>query len=172
MQEKYTSSKEPEHPIVMPAHVRAGQIVSLVEMTGGLGSSIDAAKLADEFGADIAILLPIIDAGEMLGLVRNLKGNISLTDFGLKFQKASKHKIRLLKDQLGMMEPFRTAVDLASKHHDISAADIADCLARRGVRWHHDAETNQDLVKMLLIHWAIYAGLLSYNGKAERFRAM
>ena len=156
----------------MPAHVRAGQIVSLVEVTGGLGSSIDAAKLADEFGADIAILLPIIDAGEMLGLIRKRKGNISLTEFGLKFQKTSKHKIRLLKDQLGNMEPFRTAVDLASNHQDISAGDIADCLAQRGVRWHHDAETNQDLVKMLLIHWAIYAGLLSYNGKAERFQTI
>jgi hypothetical protein len=135
----------------------------------GLGTSIDAARLAGEFGADIAVLLPIIDAGEMLGLVKSHKGNISLTDFGLKFQRTSKHKIRLLRDELMKIEPFRTAVHLASKRQDIGAGDVADYLAMRRVRWHHEAELNQALVKMLLIHWAIYAGLLSYNGKTVRF---
>jgi hypothetical protein len=87
LEEKSGSPKSSySHALTMPAHVRAGQIVSLVEMTGGLDASIDAARLADEFGADIAVLLPIIDAGEMLGLVNSQKGNISLTDFGLKFQ--------------------------------------------------------------------------------------
>jgi hypothetical protein len=155
----------------MPAHVRAGQIVSLVEVTGGLGTSIDAARLADEFGADIAVLLPIIDAGEMLGLVKSHKGNISLTEFGLKFQRTSKHKIRLLRDELMKIEPFRTAVHLASKRQDFSAGDVADYLATKRVRWHHEAELNQTIVKMLLIHWAIYAGLLSYNGKTDQFQS-
>src|SRR5579872_6174868 len=72
---------------VMPANVRAGQILGLVEITGGLGGPVDAAKLGDEFGADLVTLLPILDTGELLGLVKVDKGVVSLTDFGHKFQK-------------------------------------------------------------------------------------
>src|SRR5208282_4747331 len=97
---------------VMPANVRAGQIIGLVEVTGGLGSQIDVSRLAYEFGDDISTLLPVLDAGEMLGLIKIERGNVNQTDFGLKFQRTSKHKIRLLKDQLSKIEPFKTAVEM------------------------------------------------------------
>jgi len=151
----------------MPANVRAGQIIGLVEVTGGLGSPIDVSRLAYEFGDDVATLLPILDAGEMLGLVNIERGNVNQTDFGLKFQKTSKHKIRLLKDQLLKIEPFKTAVEMVSKQGSVSAAEVADALASKKVRWHHEQEVNETLVNGLLIHWAIYAGILSY--KSERF---
>ena len=35
----------PIKPPIMPANVRAGQVLGLVEITGGLGTSIDFAKL-------------------------------------------------------------------------------------------------------------------------------
>ena len=50
----------------------------------------------------------------MLGLVKVDKGEVRLTEFGLKFQKTSKQKVKLLKDQLSKIEPFRTALKLAS----------------------------------------------------------
>src|SRR5579864_1141638 len=99
-------SNSPETPsvnipsTVMPANVRAGQVLGLVEIIGGLGTAVDASKLADEFGADLVTLLPILDTGEMLGLVKVEKGDITLTEFGLKFQKTSKHKVKLVKDKL------------------------------------------------------------------------
>ncbi len=156
----------------MPANVRAGQVIGLVEITGGLGSLIDVSRLADEFGADIAILLPIVDTAEMLGLIKSEKGDISLTDFGLKFQKTSRHKVTLLKDQLAKIEPFKTAIELASTRKNISAHDIAESLLARDIRWHHTSELNEALIQGLLIHWAIYAGLLSYNGKTGKFQKM
>src|ERR1700726_4248129 len=105
-------SNSPETPsinvasTVMPANVRAGQVLGLVEIIGGLGTAVDASKLADEFGADLTTLLPILDTGEMLGLVKVEKGDISLTEFGSKFQRTSKYKVRLLKDKLAAIEPF------------------------------------------------------------------
>ena len=154
----------------MPANVRAGQVIGLVEITGGLGSLIDVSRLADEFGADIATLLPIVDTAEMLGLIRVDKGDVSLTDFGLKFQKVSKHKVTLLKDQLAKIEPFKTSLELASNRKNISAHEVADSLLARDIRWHHTSELNETLIQRLLIHWAIYAGLLSYNGKSGKFQ--
>jgi hypothetical protein len=151
----------------MPANVRAGQVLGLVEIVGGLGTAVDAAKLADELGGDLVTLLPILDTGEMLGLVKVDKGDISLTEFGLKFQKTSKYKVRLLKDQLSKIEPFRTALEIVAQKASTSAADVAEVLWEKDIRWHHTPEINEKLVQTLLIHWAIYAGLLSYNASGR-----
>src|SRR5437870_8188301 len=100
-----TATSQDQQPLIMPANVRAGQVVGLVEVTGGLDSAIDIPRLADEFGSDIATFLPILDTAEMLGLVKNEKGDISLTDFGRKFQKTAKHKVALLRNVLAKIEP-------------------------------------------------------------------
>src|SRR5487761_689380 len=168
-----TSSKpggSPAGPLIMPANVRAGQVVGLVEVTGGLGPVIDASRLADEFGADIATLLPILDTAEMLGLVTSEKGDVSLTDFGLKFQKTAKNKVRLLKEMLSKMEPFKAALEIGAEKSSFSARDVSEALLQRDVRWHHRQEINESLIQALLIHWAIYAGLLNYNGKNGKFQ--
>src|SRR5271169_4793686 len=167
MTDRRSQSEQKKVPVI-PSNVRAGQVISLVEVTGGLGSSIDASRLADELGADIAVLLPILDTAELLGLVKSEKGDISLTEFGHKFQKTSKNKVKLLTEQLGKIEPFRTAIDLASKRGSVSAEEVADALSDMGMTWHHEHDLNQSLVTTLLIHWAIYAGLLNYN-KSGRF---
>jgi len=154
----------------MPANVRAGQVISLVEITGSIGGKVNAPKLADELGADVAVLLPILDAAEMLGLVRTDKGEVHLTELGLKFQKSSKNKVRLLRDRLATIEPFRTALELASHGKHVTAPQVSDALEEMGLKWHYQPEMNESLIRMLLIHWAIYAGLLKYDGKSGKFQ--
>lgn len=165
---------EPRRPLpvalLIPANVRAGQVISLVEVTGGLGTRVDIPRLADELGDDIGVLLPILDAAEMLGLVRTEKGDVFLTELGQRFQKQTRNKVKMLRDRLAAIEPFRTAVDLATRKKSITAGDVADVLAEMGLRWHYQSEINENLIKTLLIHWAIYAGLLRYDGKSGKFQ--
>ena len=153
----------------MPANVRGGQVISLVEVTGSIGGRVDIPKLADELGADVAVLLPILDAAEMLGLVRVEKGDVHLTELGLKFQKTSKEKLKILKDRIATIEPFRTALELASKGKPIAAAQVAESLSEIGLKWHYQPDINESLIQALLIHWAIYAGLLKYDGRSGKF---
>ncbi len=164
---------EPHRPLptalLMPGTVRGGQVISLVEVTGSIGGKVDAPKLADELGADIAVLLPILDAAEILGLVRTEKGDVHLTELGLKFQKTTKQKLRILKDRLAAIEPFRTALELASKGKPVTANQVAESLSEMGLKWHYQPEMNESLIRALLIHWAIYAGLLKYDGKSGKF---
>jgi NitT/TauT family transport system ATP-binding protein len=165
---------EPRRPLptalLMPGNVRGGQVISLVEIVGGIGGKTDAPKLADELGADIAVLLPIMDAAEMLGLVRTEKGDVHLTELGLRFQKTSKNKLKILKERIATIEPFRTALELASKGKPITAGQVADSLEEMGLKWHYQPEINEALIRALLIHWAIYAGLLSYDGRSGKFQ--
>jgi len=156
--------------LMMPGNVRGGQVISLVEITGSIGGRVDVPRLADEMGADIAVLLPILDAAEMLGLVRSEKGDVHLTELGLKFQKSTKNKLRMMKDRLAMIEPFRTALELVSNGKSITAGQVAESLREMGLKWHYQPEINEALIRTLLIHWAIYAGLLRYDGKSGKFQ--
>ena len=165
---------EPGRPLpialVMPGNVRAGQVISLVEVTGGLGPKVDVPRLADELDYDIAVLLSTLDAAEMLGLVKSEKGDVYLTELGHRFQKMSKNKVRMLKDKLAAIEPFRTALELASKGKTVTAEQVAESLSEIGIKWHYQPELNESLINALLVHWTIYGGLLKYDGKSGKFQ--
>ena len=165
---------EPGKPLqtalLMPGNVRGGQVISLVEIAGSIGPKVDIPMLADEMGADVAVLLPILDAAEMLGLVRADKGDVNLTELGLKFQKTTKNKLMILKDRIASIEPFRTALELASHGRSVTAKQVAEYLQEMGLKWHYLPEINESLIRALLIHWAIYAGLLKYDGKSGKFQ--
>src|SRR5438445_11692979 len=107
---KVTTGTSSSRPMMMPANVRAGQVVSLVEVTGGLGPKIDTHRLADELGADIAVFLPILDAAEPLGLVKKERGEASLPECGLRLSETSTNTIRLLKTQLSQIAPVTATV--------------------------------------------------------------
>jgi len=154
----------------MPGNVRAGQVISLVEVTGGLGAKVDAQKLADELDVNIDGLFSILNAAEILGLVKSEKGVVSLTELGLKFQKTSTDKVRMLKDRLAMIEPFRTALELSSKGKSVTAGQVADSLLEIGIKWHYQPDINESLIKALLVHWTIYGGLMKYDGKSGKFQ--
>jgi len=157
--------------MVMPGNVKPGQVISLVEITGGMGPKLDVPRAADELGADIDVLFPIIDAAQMLGLVKLEKGDIFLTEDGRAFQKTLKQKVRTLKDRLALIEPFKTAVELASKQRRVTAREVADSLLEKGVKWHYQPEKNELVIRELLIHWSIYAGLLGYGKSGEFHKA-
>jgi NitT/TauT family transport system ATP-binding protein len=168
MKRKDSVDRSPdEYGLMMPAHVRTGQVMGLVDVAAELGALTDLARLADELGDDIDTLLPILDTAEMLGLVEVKKGIVSLTLLGSRFHKAPRYKIHMIREPLSKLEPFKTAIDLAV--HAFSSADVARNLASRGITWHHEPELNEAAVQGLLVHWSIYAGLLRYNGKTGKF---
>ena len=155
--------------MMMPAHVRIVQVMGLIDVTAELGSLLDLARLADELGGDIDTLLPILDTTEMLGLIEVKKGIVSLTQLGLRFHKTHRNKIRLIKEQLSKLEPFKTAFEFSFHARSFSSTEVAENLSDRGIRWHHEPDLNEAVVHGLLVHWAIYAGVLRYNGKTGKF---
>jgi hypothetical protein len=157
-------------PLIMPGNVRAVHVVSLADDVNELGTGISLTKVAEKTGADSEFLISVLSAAEMLGLVRSEKGSLFITEEGLKLKEVGMAQLSvLLKEKIAPIEPFRTAIELASKNGTTTAREVAKSLKTRGIEWHYKPEMNESLVKNLLIHWGIRAGLLSYDGKSQEF---
>ena len=77
----------------------------------------------------------------------------------------------MLRDVIAKIEPFKTGMELAGRNKKgVSAHEITEALAQKGLTWHHNPELNEALIQAILIHWGIYAELLSYNGKTGKFQ--
>jgi len=158
--------------LAMPGNVRAVHVIGLLDELGELGSGTHANVLAEKIGADIAVFLPILNAAEMLGLLRSENGDLFLTEDGMKLQETTMAKVSVfLKDKLSSIEPFATAIGLASQEGGTTAKQVADTLMKQGVQWDYKPDVNESMVKNLLIHWGIRADLLAYNGKNGTFQA-
>jgi hypothetical protein len=153
----------------MPADIRPSQVIGLVEKVGENRGRIRTPKLANELGADLTILPSILKAGEILGLILEVNGEIQLTKKGLDFRLAPRHEVKMLTEALSEIEPFRTALELAAKQKSIVAAQVANTLLERGIEWHYQEEVNVSIINALLINWTIGAGLLQYD-KSGGFR--
>lgn len=165
-----TPATESSKPLTIPGNVRAVLVISLAQEIGELGTGIHFTRLGEKTGVGIDVLLPILKTAEVLGLVRNEEGDLFLTEEGLESQGTSMDKVVTLKDKLVSIEPFRTAVDLASTRGDTTAGEVAENLGEHGIKWHFKPDQNEPAVRNLLIHWVIRARLLSYDGKDGKFQ--
>jgi hypothetical protein len=59
---------------------------------------------------------------------------------------------------------------MATRRRDVQAEDIVEELETEGIRWHHQNDVNLSLVQALLLHWAVYAQLLTYDGRTGKFK--
>jgi hypothetical protein len=153
--------------MALDKNVSLEQVVTLVDHIGELASgSVDAARLGKEFEVH---LLAIVKIAEMLGLVKTEKQNISITEFGLKIHGTSNYrgKARLLKEVVAKMEPCNTALALVSSQGSVSIARIAKTLKENGIQWNQDLETNESMIRTLLIDWATETELLRENNRGE-----
>jgi hypothetical protein len=157
-------------PLIMPGNVRAIQVVSLVDEIDELGTGVRLTKLVENSDSDGEVLISVLSAAEMLGLIRNENGSLFLTEQGLKLKEVDMARVStVLKEKVAPMEPFRTAIELASKTGSTTAKEVAETLSARGIEWHYKPELNALLIRNLLIHWGIRASLLNYDGKDEEF---
>lgn len=148
-----------------PPDVKSSQLVSFLKVVHQLGGVTEVAKVARELRMDLTMLLPILNASEILDLVSVEKGVVKLTSSGEEMQTTSKGDIVTIGEALRRVEPFKTAVGMRT----FSARQVAELLASRGVRWHHEDDLNAIIVKEMLIDWGIKMGLFDYDGSASLF---
>ena len=78
-------------------------------------------------------------------------------------------KRQLISERISLLEPFRTAIDIATKSKSFSSDKVADVLSKKDLRWAEEEELNELLVHDILVDCAVFAGLLEYDGRTDMF---
>lgn len=148
-----------------PAEVKLGQLTAFLRNVHASGGKVQVAKISRELHTDLLMLLPIMEAAEMLQLIQVEKGEVNLLKGGEELLATPRPNYASIKPLLREVEPFKTAVALKR----FTAEQVAGELARKGVRWHHEDTVNTLALREMLIHWGISSGLLDYDGYTSTF---
>ena len=171
-----TLGKKQSHEafLLLPADVEPEQVIEVLVVIATrykLGARLFelSARLKKR---SIVDLMPILKTAELLHLIKmDEKRIVSLTELGAKFDEQPSSRVQILREQLSLIEPCHTAVELASRRTSVSIAEIVETLDRKGIRWHEsDEEINLAIVHSLLVRWSIIGNLLTYDGRTAKFK--
>jgi NitT/TauT family transport system ATP-binding protein len=91
-------------------------LLGFIEILDDVGGKSEIAEIASKEDLELDSLLPILESGEMLGLINVLKGEVSITEKGHLFIAATpKVRKKMLKDIIANFDIFKKIVDLISK---------------------------------------------------------
>jgi len=143
-----------------PIGVGITELRGVLEILKENGGALSLAKLADESEEEIDKLLPLLDAGELLGLCKVKNGVARLTEEGKKLKLSN--ITSMLSKKLKEIEPFNSVIDILSKK-SLNTEEIAEELKSRNIILNADDITNVELLRSLLIRWGVRTKLLAYN---------
>lgn len=142
-------------------------LVGFLEVLDDLGGKSDISAIASKQGLELDYLLPILESGEMLGLVQVQSGDVSITEKGHLFIAASpKVRNKMLRDIIIKFEIFRKLIDLikqSDKGH-ITKNEVLEFISN-----HDITATNTDDLNDFewIIEWGRQSLILNYNANTE-----
>jgi NitT/TauT family transport system ATP-binding protein len=151
----------------MLPHVRPGGLAGLLEMLPQDGSRTDLYRLAEELGLEVDDILPIIEAGGLLGFVSVAEGDVQITEAGRRFADADILSQKdLFRDSalkgVPLLDQIRRAV-MAKPDHRVADEFFRDLL--------DEYFSEEELQRQLetAIAWGRYAELFDYDADQKRF---
>jgi len=147
-----------------PIGVGITELRGVLEIMKENGGALSLAKLADESEEEIDKLLPLLDAGELLGLCEVKNGIAKLTEEGKKLKLSN--ITSMLSKKLKEIEPFNSIIDILSKK-SLNTEEIAEELKSRNIILNADDTTNVEILRNLLIKWGVRTKLLAYNKDSD-----
>jgi NitT/TauT family transport system ATP-binding protein len=146
-----------------------GVLQGFLEVLDDLGRKSDVAGIALKQGLELDDLLPIIDAGEMLGLIQVQTGDVSLTEKGHLFIAASpKARKKILREvvlNLGAFKKFTDYMKQSGKQ-SITKEELMEFLSgeNAAANDNHDDTTNDF---SWFIEWGRQGLVLKYDANNE-----
>jgi NitT/TauT family transport system ATP-binding protein len=142
-------------------------LLGFLEVLDDLGNKSDVAGIASKQGLELDDLLPILDSGEMLGLIQVQAGDVSITEKGHLFIVASpKVRKKILRETLIELDVFKKLVELIrqSENRHIIKSDVLEFISNRNI-----SATDSDSSKEFdwLIEWGRQALILTYDANRE-----
>lgn len=151
----------------MLPHARPGGIAGLLELMVDHDGKADIYRLADDLAFEVDDLLPIVDAGSLLGFLTITEGDASLTPVGAEYANA---------EILRQKEIFReAAVQNVLLLRQIMRALEAKSDGSVPEEFFHDMLDEQfseeETLRQLetAVNWGRYAELFDFDGQRRRF---
>ncbi|MEO9362605.1 MAG: AAA-associated domain-containing protein [Nitrososphaera sp.] len=144
-----------------------GALQGFLEILDDIGSKSDLARVALKQGLELDDLLPIVEAGEMFGLIQVQTGDVLLTEKGHLFMAASlKVRKKMLHDMVLNIDAFKKFADYMkeSGSQSISREDL--------LRFFSEGIAGLDATNDFawFIEWGRQGLVLTYDANSEIVR--
>jgi NitT/TauT family transport system ATP-binding protein len=165
-------SKKKEGMIIPKIHYSVLQ--GFMEVLDDLGQKSDIASIALKQGLELDALLPIIDAGKMLGLIDVQTGDVLLTEKGHLFIAASPRvKKKMLREMVIKIDAFLKFIKYMQNvgKQVITKEDLLDFLSlENGLIADNNNSHNSPNEFDWFIEWGRQALILTYDANNETIR--
>jgi NitT/TauT family transport system ATP-binding protein len=149
------------------------RLFGFIDILNHMGGKSDVAAISSKEELELDDILPILEAGKMLGLIEVKSGDVSITEKGYSLLVAtpSQQKI-ILKDAIMNLRPFQKLIDLIkqSKSGYITKQDLLQYPSAASNAgdddYYYDFANNFDWI----IGWGRVALLIDYNANNESIR--
>jgi NitT/TauT family transport system ATP-binding protein len=138
-----------------------------------MGGKSDVAAISSKEELELDDILPILEAGKMLGLIEVKSGDVSITEKGYSLLAATPTQQKIiLKDAIMKLRPFQKLIDLIkqSKSGYITKQDLLQYPSATSNAddddYYYDFANNFDWI----IGWGRVALLIDYSANNESIR--
>ena len=144
-------------------------LLGFLEILDDLGGKSDVAGIASKQDLELDDLLPILESGEMLGLIQVIAGDVSISEKGHLFIVASpKVQKKMLRDVVINLDTFKKLVDLVKRSEKgrISKDEVLEFVSNQDVATQGpdgDGSNEFDWI----VEWGRQALILNYDANEE-----
>jgi NitT/TauT family transport system ATP-binding protein len=143
-------------------------LLGFVEVLDDLGGKSDVAGIASKQGLELDDLLPILESGEMLGLIQVSAGDVSITEKGHLFIVASpKVRKKMLRDVVINLETFKKLIDLVKQSDKgyISKDEVFEFVSNETQSPDSDVDISDEF--NWIVEWGRQALIFNYDANEE-----
>jgi len=155
---------------MFPAEIEPEQVIELAKILS-TDINTDVVSLEKYTRTHLDEVERLVNASQILGVTKIHDGRICLSELGTRLNDLPmQEKRHLIGERLTLVEPFRTAIEIATKNATFSSDKVAGELYRNELRWAEEEDLNELIVHDILVDFAVFTGLLEYDGRSDTFR--
>ncbi|MGC9037374.1 MAG: AAA-associated domain-containing protein [Candidatus Micrarchaeia archaeon] len=146
---------------LFPTEVGITELRGIISIIRDNGGKISLPQLSNEAEEDIDRLLPLLEAGSLLGLMKIEGANVALTEQGKGLNPENMAKI--LSNALAKIEPFKTAMKILKEKGSLTTRDLVRSLRKMRVKIYTDEALDIEAMRKLLLRWGVRSKMFSYD---------
>ncbi len=146
---------------LFPTEVGITELRGIISIIMDNGGKISLPQLSDEAEEDIDKLLPLLEAGSLLGLMKIKGASVALTEKGKGLNLENLAKI--LSNALAKIEPFKTAMKILKEKGPLTTRDLVRSLRKMHVKIYTDEALDIEAVRKLMLRWGVRSKMFSYD---------